>query len=157
MNVVAQTLVERPNNAEQYSAGDVVGFVVFGTGGTKTTQVIPLTFSNLVDHLGTVIVSIVSSQVLLPNLELWLFRNFPPDQEDNTPFAPTDKELANLLKVVTFNTYFGKGTQVLQSRFEGLPIITTNRLYGVLVVRNNYKPLPSEQFIISVLGVGARS
>lgn len=150
MNKIALASLDRPKDSIVYTAGDVIGFS--SSNRSQTSCIIPFNFSGPVERLGTVIITVGPAQPVMPVLELWLFVQRPGDVADNFPWAPSQRDLLHLAKIVTFNSFPGKGIHVLQSRTDEFPIRYTRGVYGVLVVRNAYKPQPGEQYLISLVG-----
>jgi len=155
MNQQAITVLDRPKTQKLHSPDNVIGFTLPQyVNPVRTSQVIPISFSRPVDTIGRVIITTSSNDLTPVNLELWIFRQEPPAQEDNTPFVPTEKELASVIKVVTFDFFKGSPSRVFQSREESMPAPLASVLWAVLVARNSFTPVSDERFIVSVLGVG---
>lgn len=154
MNKLALTVLDRPHAQKTVNSDNVLGFKSPSAYENKTSQVIPITFSQNVHTLGRVIITTSFNDLAMVKFELWLFRQEPQVQADNTPFEPDEKDLASLLKVITFDVFKGSKIRVFQSKEESMPVPWVQTLYGVLVVRNPFTPAPDERFIFSVLNIG---
>jgi len=152
MNNLAQVVLNRPKDQKPYSQNNVVGFHVFGSGGTITSRIIPLFFFHPVNQLGRIILTTSSIDFSRADFELWLFRQQPTDQPDNTPFELDGNDLMHVLGVVKFDVFNGNLSRVFQSRYAVGIVPELQNIYGVLVVRATLGPsVPGEQFTLSVL------
>ncbi len=157
--VAVQTNVRRPNDIDQYTAGDVL----------DAATAAGLTFSN-VTRGEAMTASIVdaflhdnANQATDGDFELWLFdQALAAYDADNDPVTPTDAELTNLIGVLQFATAFeanagaGQGGAIIyQAAKTFLPIkfvttATSRGLVGVIVVRNAYTPIALGLFTVTL-------
>ena len=147
VTATATAIFARPNDATQYTAGDVVS--------SSTTAAYPMVFPIArAPGIGGVIQSAVFidsvAAATKPDLELYLFDRPVPMQQDNVAWNPTDTDVQNLVGVIafptgSFRTMGANGTitaTFLGMAFSCLP--NDQNLYGILVVRNAYTPTALE-------------
>lgn len=148
----------RPADTTQYAAGDVIAEVTTNDG---------LTFAEACDvpklsgSISTARCISSANQATKPDIELWLFTEAPAEVADNGAFDPSDDELATLVGIIPFavaDWYQGGptagagGNAVCESKNIGIAFkAATRNLYGVLVVRNTYTPVASEQFTVQLV------
>jgi hypothetical protein len=144
----------RPNDATQYTAGDVIA----DQSAASIANI--LRFNNIVRTPGGG--GILQSAVLVdsvaaatkPDTELYLFDQIITMQSDNAAWAPLDSEMLYNVGVVAFPVGAFKTAGAngiidvtgLGKAFNCASGSTT--LYGVLVARNGYTPTAVEQFEI---------
>lgn len=154
-------IFDRPNDTVAYSAGDVIGF----TNAEKlsrigipaeiraaegSSQMLRFSFNGPVSVIGSVLVAFDAIQSAKVALELWIFRQELKIQEDNTPFAPTLRDLTNLVAVIPLDEFPVAGKRVFQSRQANIMIPTVRDLWGVLVVKSPFTPTAGGEFLISL-------
>lgn len=142
----------RPADITTYAAGDVVN--------ESTSAGTVWTFSNMVRGagLGGVIqaAQLIDSaaQSTKPDLELYLFDTTLTTQNDNAAWAPADADMKTLVARIDFSLGSFKtagGNGVIQAVNLSLPFQCASgstTLYGILVARNAYTPISSEEFTI---------
>ena len=156
-------ILTRPNDVVAYSRGDVIGF----TEAEKTSrigipeeirpsagssQMIRCRFFEPVSVIGPILVAFDAIQPAKIELEFWAFSQELKIQEDNTPFAPTLKDLISLMAIIQFDEYAAAGKRVYQSRPASVVIPTVRDLWGVLVVKTPFTPTANGEFLISLAG-----
>jgi len=150
----------RPADTTAYAAGDVVA--------NSTSAPVIMTFARATVESGSAgriaqAICIDSANVATkPDLELWLFDTTVAMDNDNAAFTPTDAELATLIGVIAFPTASFKvgdatggasGNSVCDIQDINLPFNTvpaSNKIYGILVVRNAYVPVSGESFTVRI-------
>lgn len=144
--------ITRPADTTTYAAGEVIG--------TAATHLITLTADQLYEaskgwiHKAEVIST--ASPALLADLELWLLKKPIAAQADNSAFAITDAETAEVIAAIELgNSRVGlaSGNTVYESDsllygFQ-LPAFVKN-ITAVLVVRNAYVPISAEVFTVNL-------
>lgn len=145
----------RPANGDAYSAGQVIGDAV--SGSVITIEGAARSNGGAGMIVGADIVD-AANQETKPDLELWLFSVAPASQDDQEAFAPTAAELAYLVGIIAFSSSkVGKpdegadGNCVLQAGQVAQSFkcaASSDDLYGVLVVRNDYEPVEGEVFTL---------
>lgn len=154
--VIVSGTFTRPNDANAYTAGDAV------TDSTAAPTAI--TFASCAaanGGKGTIYsVSCLDSanQATKAQLELWLFEGAaaPGADNDNAVFTPTDAELANLVGIFEFGSWYvgdataGAGGNCIAQTLNQNRGFTcggaTTSLFGLVVVRNAYTPVAQEIF-----------
>lgn len=142
-----------------YAAGDAVSNA---TGNTHHTFSNALRPGILSGSIPTAIChsSAQKSAVVLPDLELWLFRTDIAVIVDNAAFTITDAEMATLIGVIDFPVADWKtgdptadtGNSVCIQTNLGLVIqAAVPAIYGQLVIRNAYTPVSGEVFTVDLL------
>jgi hypothetical protein len=146
----------RPNNTDAYAAGDAV------TDSTSAPTV--MTFSGCASAnggsgyiLGALMVD-SANQSTKGIFELWLFDTTVTPDNDNAVFTPTDAECATLVAVIPLvANYVGdaqagaSGNAVYASPEMIRPFtcgVSSDDLFGLLVVRNAYTPVAQEAFTV---------
>lgn len=159
-NAVSATFV-RPADTTAYTAGDVV------CNSTSAPAVLALGPAARLQGGGGLIKSATvvdaANVATKATLELWLFNVSLAAVNDNTAFAPSNTEIANLVGVIALSTAFvakagsgAAGNCILQSGIVDIPFKCAagdRNLYGVLVVRNAYVPISAEAFTVNLLVV----
>lgn len=140
----------RPNDANAYTAGDVVA------DSTSTATI--LKFKNVARTQGGG--GVIQSAILVdsiaaatkPDLELYLFDAPPAMQADNAAWNPTDPEMLACVGVIAFPLGAFK-TAGANGIIDSTGIAkayncaaNTQDLYGILVARNAYTPTALEVF-----------
>lgn len=156
----------RPADTTAYAAGDVIAEVT-----TNNHLVFPEVFRKggpLTSCIDGARITSSSNATTKPDLELWLFGNDPTEVADNAAFAPTDAETISRIGIIKFpvaNWIVGNAGAAgagnagcdsmnlgLLMRLNATPINQDALgLYGVLVVRNAYAPIASEEFTVDLL------
>lgn len=157
--VSVQTNVRRPNDIDQYTAGDVLDaataagltFASVTRGEAMTASIVGAT---LHDN---------ANQATDGDFELWLFdQALAAYDADNATFTPTDADLLNLIGVLQFATALEAnagsgqaGAIIYQAAKTFLPIkfvttATSTSAFGVLVVRNAYTPIGLGLFTVTL-------
>lgn len=148
------TIFTRPNDATQYTAGDVIA-----DSSTASIASI-LRFNNIARTNGGG--GIIQSALLIdsiaaatkPDSELYLFDQIITMQSDNAVWAPTDAEMNYCVGVIAFPTgafkTAGANGLIAATGLGTAFNCASDRmtLYGVLVARNAYTPTAFEQFEI---------
>ena len=147
----------RPNDANTYTAGDVIA--------DSTVQANPLVFKGVVPAAGAsgciqqATISIFANVAALqPDLQLFIYDSPPVMQADNAAFAASNLQIQTLVACIAFpvgsmivtNTGTGISGNIICNA-QGLVIPFTGRdanLYGNLVVRNAYVPVAVTTFSI---------
>lgn len=152
----------RPADTTTYAAGDVVC--------NSTSAPVVITFANAVrsNGAGGVLNSVYmvdnANQTLPGVFELWLFHTTVTATNDNAAWNISDANMLNTIGVVplsasyTGNTGSGTaGNRVFMAPSLGIPFKAAagaTSLYGVLIARNAYVPVDSENFFFQ-LGIMA--
>ncbi len=152
----------RPGDTTTYTAGDVV------SNSTSSPSVI--TFANAVrsNAAGGVLNSVYmvdnANQTLPGVFELWLFHTTVTATNDNSAWNISDANMLNAIGVVPLSaSYLGNtgsgtaGNRVFMAPSLGIPFrcaAGATSLYGVLIARNAYVPVDSENFFFQ-LGIMA--
>lgn len=149
----------RPSNATQYAAGDVVSEITTNDHYTFEGM------SRSGEQTGIIETAICISstpEATPPDLELWLFQKDIADVADNTAFAPTDANIADLIGIIDFPTGTwvvgkvgtgGTGNALctitdIQIPFQTIDGKDNRSIFGQLVVRNTYTPISGEIFTV---------
>lgn len=155
-------ILNRPNDVIAYSPGDVIGF----SNAEKlsrigipeeirpakgSSQMIRCNFNGPVAVIGSVLVAFDAIQTAKVGLEFWAFRQELEIQEDNTPFAPTTRDLTALVAIIPLEEYPAAGKRVFQSRQANIMIPTVRDLWGVLVVKSPFTPTAGSEFLVSLV------
>lgn len=152
----------RPADTTTYAAGDVVC--------NSTSAPVVITFANAVrsNAAGGVLNSVYmvdnANQTLPGVFELWLFHTTVTATNDNTAWNISDANMLNTIGVVPLSaSYAGNtgagtaGNRVFMAPSLGIPFRAAagaTSLYGVLIARNAYVPVDSENFFFQ-LGIMA--
>lgn len=152
----------RPADTTTYAAGDVVC--------NSTSAPVVITFANAVrsNAAGGVLNSVYmvdnANQTLPGVFELWLFHTTVTATNDNTAWNISDANMLNTIGVVPLSaSYAGNtgagtaGNRVFMAPSLGIPFKAASgatSLYGVLIARNAYIPVDSENFFFQ-LGIMA--
>ncbi len=151
----------RPNDATQYTAGDVIA---------NTTNILQETFAvaRVAGGSGKIVsaslaITANDTGTLALSAELWLFDTAVAAHElDNAAFTPTDNDLINLVGVLQFLaadpfegdlTAGAVGNVAYMAAQTFLPLGFTcttlsQNLHATLVARNAYQPVALEQFYL---------
>lgn len=152
----------RPNDTIAYSPGDVIGFAnaeklsrigipaeIRASEGSS--QMLRFSLNGPVSVIGSVVVAFDAIQSAKVGLELWAFRQELKIQEDNTPFAPTLKDLTSLEAVIPLEEFPAAGKRIFQSRQANIMIPTIRDLWCVLVVKTPFTPKAGGEFLVSLV------
>jgi hypothetical protein len=148
----------RPADTTAYAAGDVVN------NSTSAPVVITIPMVALSNaQLATIMQAtliVEANQATKPDLQLWLFDTAPTPPNDNAAFAPTNTELEALVAIIAFpvgsfvvaNSAAGASGNVAcdaQALFiQANTAATSDKLFGILVVRNAYTPTSGEKYVL---------
>lgn len=149
----------RPANATTYAAGQIVA--------ESTSAATVWTFAGVAraNGLGAILQSVEFidsvAQTLKPDLELWLFDTAPSTsaQNDAQAWAPTDAEMKFCLGYVTLATGSFKvagPNGVIAAEGLAKPLqcaAASTSVFGVLVVRNAYVPVSTEELTLRMIVV----
>ncbi len=146
----ATTTLTRPDNATQYTAGDVVvGLLTFASVGRA-------------NGAGAYILNARVAESVAPastgSFKLWLFNAAPTVAADNAVFAPTDAQMLTCLGMIQVDGAYKLSLNTLYapSTFSPLYVkcaagVTT--IYGVLTDANGYTPTALETLDVFIDGV----
>lgn len=149
----------RPADTNVYAAGDVI------SDSTSTPSVINFANCSRAAAGSGVINSVQlidsANQATTLDADLFLFDTSPAIDNDNSPFTPTDAELATCIGIVSFSGSSSKagdatagagGNRFYPNALSGTIDFVTGggsmNLFGVLVARNAYTPVSGESFTI---------
>jgi hypothetical protein len=154
----SRATVTRPNDTNQYTAGDAIS--------DSTSAPTVMTFRNAIrEGSGAIQQAYLldsANQSTKLDAELWLFSTAPTAVNDNAAITFTDAELANLVAVIDFSVADAKvglatsgagGNAINIQGSLGIPVSLqahSNDLFGVLVARNAYTPVAQEAFTITL-------
>jgi hypothetical protein len=151
------TTIQRPNNSVTYTANTAIA--------NATGSATQLTFTNCARKNGytglitSVFMVDCQKATTLGQFELWLYdTSIGTVISDNATWAPVSGDLQNLVGIVPLNlSYVGNtgagavGNVVFEAPNLNIPYkcgAASTSLFGQLVVRNAYVPIPLELFII---------
>ena len=154
-SILADYRFQRPANATQYTAGDVIS-------DNATNSTIPVFVAARFPGGGGIVhsVALIDSADEATNLsaDLFLFNRFPNTvAADNAAYAPTDTDLESAIGAISLdgtsagNFKAGNANAIIQTTSVGLVFQCSSDsqlLYGVLVARNAYTPISIEVFKI---------
>ena len=142
----------RPSDTTAYASGDVVC--------NSTSAPVIMTFTNCARVSGGTGILIGGALMSSANVatklsgELWIFTATVSMDNDNAVFTPTDTEMATLVGVIPFTTWYvgdatsGAGGNAWSdaSSISFPYTCATTSLYGILIARNAYVPVSAEVF-----------
>lgn len=142
---LSEASVTRPNNATQYTAGEVIGAA---TGDAMEF------FSELHGIVRSAVLIDSAAEATKPDIDLLLFDAEPTVAADNAAFAVTDAQMERCIGAIQFaGANFRAGSSgngvIVATAFGELPYsCLARKLYGVLVARNTYTPIANEKFTV---------
>lgn len=150
--VVATANFNRPNDTNGYDPGDVVASSL---GEDIITFPNVFTGANSGGVIKNVLMRDSVNQPTPGTFELWLFASqITTSMVDRDPFALNDGQAELVIAVITLSAQYvsnwngtAGGNRVYQAEDVNIGCVSTGtELYGILVVRNAYSPLGSENF-----------
>lgn len=147
-------VTQRPDDSISYSPGDVIGHLESNPNAKFKKGYLTFEGNGPIASIGLVTIYENTAQPVLPQLELWLFKTPPKDQDDNTPLAVPDREFERyFVAAIPLSKSISArpgASCVHQSDGREIRIEPVARLFGYLVVRNKYTPAPKEQFMVKI-------